>query len=138
GGGGAVDVVGRALPGGGLGRGVEQQPRGARVPVAGLANRARVDEPLAARHRGALAAAPGLAGRRLAVGAREAQRDVRVADQADALVLRVEAQLRKQRAEDVLPDGVARTGVEQPDLALLTGRLQAREPVDVVAVEHLL
>src|SRR5437773_2773264 len=48
---GAVDVVAGALPGGGLGGGVEQQPRGARIAVARLADGPRVDEPFAARDR---------------------------------------------------------------------------------------
>ena len=62
-------------------------------------------------------AAARVAGRRLALGADERQRDVRVADQADALGRDVEAQLGQQRAEHVLPDRVARAGVVEADAA---------------------
>ena len=53
--------------------------------------------------------------RGLALGPVEGQRDVRVADERDAEVGRVEAQLRGQAGEHVLPDRVARGGVEEPD-----------------------
>ena len=84
--------------------GVEQQPGGARVAVARLADAARVEDPLAVGDVDLLAAAARRAGGRLALGAHEGQRHVRVADQRQALGLGVEAQLGQQGGEDVLPD----------------------------------
>src|SRR4051812_3382463 len=135
---GARDVVLGPLPRRGRRGRVQEQPGGPRVAVARLADGAGVDEPLAVADRGALAGAPGLAGRDVALRAVEAQRHVGVPDQADAPRLLVEAQLGEQRAQDVLPDRIARACVEEPDLTLVALWLQAGEPVDVVAVEHLL
>ena len=61
----------------------------------------------------------GSPGGGLALVALERERHVRVSDQADAARLGVEAQLGEQRREHVLPDGVARAGVVEPDRALV-------------------
>ena len=67
--------------------------------------------------------------RELALVADERERDVGVPDQADALALHVQAQLGEQVGEHVLPDGVARAGVEEPDRLLLAlGRSVDRKP----------
>src|SRR3954452_22170415 len=64
---------------------VEQQPRGARVAVARLADASGVAQPLAAGQVERLTGATRVAGRRLALGTDERQRDVRVADEAHPL-----------------------------------------------------
>src|SRR3954454_14390413 len=135
---GACDVVLAALPRRRRRRGVQEQPGRPRVAVARLADGAGIDEPLAGAYRGALAGAARLAGGDVALGPVEAERHVGVSDQADAARLLVEAQLGEQRAQDVLPDRVARAGMEEPDLALVALGLQAGEPLHVVTIEHLL
>ena len=93
------------------------EPGGARIAVARLADAAGVEQPLAARATSAIvAAARGVAGGRLALGPR--QNDSATCEwpiERDALRLGVEAQLGEQRAEDVLPDRVARARVVQAD-----------------------
>ena len=68
--------------------GVEHQPGRARVAVARLAGRAGVEQPLAGAEVEQVAGAPRRARRRLALGPVEGERDVRVADQRDALAAR--------------------------------------------------
>ena len=68
----------------------------------------------------------------------ERQRDVRVAHDAQPAPGDVEAELRGQRAEDVLPDGVARAGVVEAQRLLLVDGGQRGEPADVVGVQDLL
>ncbi len=63
---------------------------------------------------------------------------MRVADQRDALALGVETQLGEQRAEHVLPHGIAWAGVIQADRVLLAGRLQRGEELHVRVAERLL
>ena len=74
---------------------------------------------------------------RLLVAA-ERQRDVRVADGADALRLGGQAEVGEHRAEDVLPDRVARARVVEPDaLGLALGR-QAAQELQVLVVDDAL
>src|ERR1044071_141262 len=101
---GARDVVVGAAPRRGPGVGVEHQPGGPRVAVARLAGGARIDEPLTALQIHYRTLAPRRAGRRLSLGAVERQRHVRVADERDPVVGRVEAQLGRERRQRVLPD----------------------------------
>ena len=118
--------------------GVEQQPGRARVAVAGLADAAGVQQPLA-RARGRHVAAPARArrwrprprgGRRTARRASGRRRPTRSA--------RVEAQLGQQRAEHVLPDRVARAGVVEAERAPRVGRAPGPQPPEVLGGEDLL
>ncbi len=68
----------------------------------------------------------------------ERERDVRVADQADAIALLVQAQLGQQRGQHVLPDGVARAGVVEAHRSLLCLRLERGEEGEVLRRDHLL
>ena len=85
-----------------------------------------------------VAVAARLAGRDVALRAHERQRDVRVADERDALALDVEAQLGEQRAEHVLPDRVARARVVEADAGLLAGRRQRAQELEVRRADRLL
>ena len=102
--------------------GVEQQPGGARVAVARLADAARVDQPLAARQMSSSSPlAARRAGRRLALRAVERERDVRVADQRDALRLwrRGTARRAGRRGRTPRPGRAARRGrARRPRAAL--------------------
>src|SRR3954454_25343674 len=133
---GGGDVVVDALPRGAPAVEVEQQVRGARIAVARLAHGARIEDPLALAHIGARAVRAGGAGDALAP-AHEGQGDVRVADQADAVALGVEAQLGLQGAQDVLPDGVAGAGVEEPDLLLEVLGRQRAQRLEVALADRL-
>ena len=120
--------------------GVEQQPGGARVAVARLADAARVDEPLAVgeveppRRRGARSPVAGSPSRRTNDSA-----TCEWPMSADALGRGVEAQLGEQRAEDVLPDRVARAGVVEADALARPRRGAAtRSQSTVVGGEDLL
>ena len=117
---------------------IEQHPGRARVAIAGLPDAARVQQPLSGGHVELLAGTPRLAGGQLTLGSHERQRDMGVADEADALRLLVEAQLREQRRQHVLPNGVARTGVVEADRGRLALRLQTRQEVEVGRVDDLL
>src|SRR6202011_3117322 len=103
---------------------VELDPRRTRIAVARLSDAPGVQQPFAVADLEALVGAPRLAGGGRSRRAPERQRDVRVADEADTVCLGVEAQLRLQRREHVLPDRVARAGVEQPDLLIEAARLE--------------
>src|SRR4051812_46696002 len=115
---------------------IEQEVRRAGVAVARLADRARIEDPLALAHIGARAVRAGGAGDALAP-AHEGQGDVRVADQADAVALGVEAQLGLQGAQDVLPDGVARAGMEEADLLLEVLGRQRAQRLEVALADRL-
>ena len=135
----AVDVVVDAPPRGGPGAQVEQHPGRARIAVARLADAARVEQPRALADVERLTVATGLAGRRLALEAVERQRDVAVPDQADPPGQAIEAQLGEQRADDVLPDGVARAPVVERDLAVvLELGPKRRQVVEVLGLDHVL
>ncbi len=114
---------------GGLGLGVELQPGGARVAVARLADAAGVDQPAAAAEleQGAVAGlgAAGLV-RRAAIGPVEEEGDVGVADQADPLRVGVHAGVGLLAGEHVLPDRIARRGVEEADALALAAAARAR------------
>src|SRR4051794_38803685 len=133
---GAGDVVLDALPDGMPAVEVEQQIGRARVAVARLAHGAGVEDPLAVADVGPRAVGAGGAGDALAAPD-EGQRDVRVPDQADAVALGLQAQLGLQRAQDVLPDGVARAGVEEPDLPLLVLGRQRAQRLEVALADRL-
>ena len=94
--GGAGDVVVGAVEGGSHSVEVEQQPGGARVAVARLPDAAGVQQPFAARRGPAVC--PRVAVRRWRARPRGARRraHVGVADQADAVLLRVQAELGEQ------------------------------------------
>ena len=101
---------------------VEQQPGGARVAVARLADAAGVEEPLALgevdarRRRGAARRSPARPRARRTTARRGSGRRARPAG------LDVEAQLGQQRAQHVLPDRVARAGVVEPEPSRLALR----------------
>src|SRR5947208_7100508 len=135
--GGAGDVVVGAQERSGQPVEVEQQPRRARIAIARLADAARVDQPFAGGEIESRAVAPRLAGRELALAARERQRHVRMADEAKAMALLVQAQLGQQRREHVLPNGVARAGVVEADDALLRLRAQRLQEGEVFGRDHL-
>ena len=86
-----------------------------RVAVARLAHAARVDQPIALGELQLLPVVARLAAGRSTRKPAERQGDVRVADQGDALGLNVEAELRLERREHVLPHRVTGTGVVEPD-----------------------
>ena len=54
-----------------------------------------------------------------------------------AVLLDVEAEVRQERREDVLPDRVAGAGVVEADRALVRLRLQALEEGEVLGRDHL-
>jgi hypothetical protein len=118
-------VVGR-LPG----VGVELEPGGAGVAVAGLADAAGVEEPAAL---GDVELVPlgGLAAGGIGlVAVREVQGDVGVPDQAHPLSLLVHAFERLVEREHVLPDRVAGGGVVEADLAVGHLGLEALQELD--------
>ena len=123
---GALDVVPDAMEHHGVGLGVEREPGCPGVAVPWLADAAGVDQPpavagLEQRPVAGLGAADVAAG---PVVAGEEEGDVRVADRADPLRLRVEAGIGLLAGEDVLPDRVAGGGVVEVDPVPLAGRLQ--------------
>src|SRR5205814_10164423 len=104
---------------------VEQQPCGTWVAVAGLANRARVQQPASVQ----LNAEPvwrDPADDLLAVE-EERERDVAVSDQHERRVRELERRPRRLLREHVLPDRVACAGVEEIDTVQLRGRPQSLE-----------
>ena len=103
---------------------VELQPGSPRISVARLADAAGIDQPLAVGEIELEIAVPGLAGGRRTGKARERQGDVGVTDEADAVLLGIEAELGLERGEDVLRDRVAGAGVVEADRLVGVGRLQ--------------
>ncbi len=107
--------------------GVELQPGCARIAVTRLADAAGVEQPGAATQLeqgvvarlGTAGVVPGAA-----VGTAEEERHVRVADQPDAARVGVDAGVGLLAGEHVLPDRVARRGVEEADLTALALRLE--------------
>jgi hypothetical protein len=98
--------------------GIERQPRCSRVAVAWLPDAARVYEPAAAAEveSGAVACLGAMhALLRAGWKAREEQSHVRVADQPNPLRLGIQARVGLLAGEHVLPDGVARGGMEEPN-----------------------
>ena len=115
--------------------GVELEPRRPRVAVAGLPDAAGVDQPpslvdLEAGPGPGLPAA-GLAAVVVAVGGREEQGDVRMADEADPLLLDGEAVGRLLGPEDVFPDRIAWRGVVERRRARGVGGGEAGQEVEV-------
>ncbi len=106
---------------------IELEPGGSRIPVPRLADAAGVDQPLALRDLQILAGPPGLPGSRRAFAARERKRHVRMPDQADPVLLDVEAELGLQGGEHVLPHRVAGARVVEARLLFETGRLEVLE-----------
>src|SRR5450631_3471648 len=88
---GARDVVDGSMIGGGEVVEVQQQPGGAGIAVAGLPDAARVQEPLALGEVEPGTVAAGLTGGELSLAADEGEGDVGVADQAQAMLLHVQA-----------------------------------------------
>jgi hypothetical protein len=108
----SVDVIGNAVEARCLLAGVQLQPGGARVAVAGLTDAARVDQPVpfAEVEQGVIA---GLSAANVVAllrggGPCEEQRHVRMADQGNPLRLDVQAGIRLLGGEHVLPDRIAR------------------------------
>src|SRR5262249_12221205 len=101
---------------------VDQQPRGARVAVARLADRARVEQPAARAERGL-----GAVGREPAVQdvvrQRDRERYVAVSDEHDPRLRQLERRGGCLGRQHVLPDRVARTGVEELDAVAPAQRL---------------
>src|SRR4029079_2775407 len=109
---------------------VEHEVGGASVAVARLADAAGVDQPLAFGQVELSAGLRHLAVGGFAVAAREVARDVRMADEANALVLRVEAIVRLIDRENVFPHRVTRARVIE---ASRLATLQRLEGLQVVA-----
>src|SRR6188472_2416845 len=113
--------------------GVEFQPGGPRVAIARLADATWVDQPapLAEVEQGAIA---GLSAAGVApvvpFSPAEEEGDVGVADQPDPLRVGVHAGGGLLAGEHVLPDRVARRGVEEADTGTLTVRLQLTQELE--------
>src|SRR5579884_3074798 len=99
----ASDVVFHAPVYGELLTEVELEPRRTRIAITRLADAAGVDQPVALLEVQLLAVLAGLAGRGASRGPAERERDVRVADQAYPVALRIKAQVGLEIRQDVLP-----------------------------------
>ena len=116
---------------------VEQHPGRPRIAVARLADAARIEQPLAGGDVELGVGAPQLARHRAGLVAIERQRDVRVADQAHAMRLCIQAELGEQARQHVLPHRVTRARVIQADVELLRGWPQRRQILEVLGFDDV-
>src|SRR4051794_35463088 len=124
---GSLERVGDAAKPGAAGAEVEQEPGRARVAVARLSDRARIEQEPRVRPEIDVGVSGSVPAAEPAVRVHDRERDVAVADEHERRLGQLERGLDRVGGEHVVPDRIARARVEELDPVASPGRAELRQ-----------